>query len=66
LFIYIPNFRKSIGKDGNHFNIAIIDHPTNTVVPDSVLQALYYVLYNMPVICDLEINLGATFQEESH
>jgi len=33
---YIPSSCKSIGNDGNHFNIAIIDPPTNTVVPDSV------------------------------
>jgi len=62
---YIPNSCKSIGNDGNHFNIAIIDPPTNTAVPDSVLQALYYMSDHMPVICDLEINLGSTFQEES-
>ena len=39
--------------------------PTNNIVPDSVLQALYYMSDHMPVICDLEINLGTTFQEES-
>jgi len=58
---YIPNSCKSIGNDGEHLNIAIIDPPTNTVVPDSVLQALYYMSDHMPVICDLEISLG-TYQ----
>lgn len=61
---YISNSCKSIGNDGNHFNIAIIDPPTNTSVPDSVLQALYYMSDHMPVICDLEINLG-TYQGEN-
>ena len=61
---YIPNSCKSVGNDGNHFNIAIIDPPTNTIVPDSVLQALYYMSDHMPVICDLETDLG-TFHGEN-
>ena len=61
---YIPNSCKPIGNDGNHFNIAIIDPPTNTSVPDSVLQALYNMSDHMPVICDLQTNLG-TYQDES-
>lgn len=60
---YIPNSCKSIGNVGNHFNIAIIDPPTNTSVPDSVLQALYYMSDHLPVICDLETNLGTHMQK---
>ncbi len=60
---FISNSCKSIGNDGNHFNIAIIDPPTNTSVPDSVLQALYYMSDHLPVICDLETNLGTHMQK---
>lgn len=52
---YIPNSMKAIGNDGNHLNVAIIDEPANTSVPDSVLQALYYMTDHLPVICDIKI-----------
>ena len=60
---YIPNSCKSIGNDGNHFNISIIDLPTNTNVPDSVAQALYFMSDHLPVICDLE-TVVETYQSE--
>lgn len=61
---YIPNSCKSVGNDGNHFNISIIDPPANTIVPDSVLQALYFMSDHLPVICDLETVIG-TYQSEN-
>ena len=52
---YVANSCKIIGNDGNHFDVAIIDPPVNTAVPDSVLQALYYMSDHLPVICDIDL-----------
>lgn len=54
---YLTDTYKSVGNDANHFNIAIIDEPQNTAVPDSVLQALYFMSDHLPVICDLEVDI---------
>ncbi|MCD4791341.1 MAG: lamin tail domain-containing protein, partial [Bacteroidales bacterium] len=52
---YINNSCKAFGNDGNHYNDALIDPPTNPDVPDSVIQALYYMSDHLPVICDLKV-----------
>ncbi len=59
---YIDNSCYAFGNDGNHFNIAMIDPPVNSVVPDSVVQALYYMSDHLPVLCLLEIDVP----EQSH
>jgi PKD repeat protein len=52
---YVNNSCKAFGNDGNHFNDALIDPPVNPNVPDSVIQALYYMSDHLPVICDLTV-----------
>ena len=52
---YINNSCKAFGNDGNHYNDALIDPPTNPDFPDSVIQALYYMSDHLPVICDLKV-----------
>jgi PKD repeat protein len=52
---YVSNSCKAFGNDGNHFNKALIDSPVNPNVPDSVIQALYYMSDHVPVICDLTV-----------
>jgi hypothetical protein len=52
---YVPNSCKIIGNDGSHMNGAINSAPTNTSVPDSVLQALYTMSDHLPVVCEIEI-----------
>jgi hypothetical protein len=54
---YTTDTYKSVGNDANHFDIAIIDAPQNTSVPDSVLQALYFMSDHLPVICDVEVDI---------
>jgi|GEM_PF-2789918 len=51
----IPGSCHVPGNDGNHFNLALIDPPVITLVPDSVLQALYYMSDHLPVISRLKI-----------
>lgn len=52
---YVDNSCIAFGNDGNHFNEALIDLPVNPNVPDSVIQALYYMSDHLPVICDLTV-----------
>jgi PKD repeat protein len=53
---YIANSCIAFGNDGNHYNIALIDPPVNTNLPDSIIQALYYMSDHLPVICDIMVN----------
>ncbi|NOX47817.1 MAG: PKD domain-containing protein [Chlorobi bacterium] len=52
---YIPNSCIAFGNDGNHYNAALIDPPVNPYLPDSIIQALYYMSDHLPVICDLRV-----------
>jgi PKD repeat protein len=52
---YVSNSCKAFGNDGLHLNDALIDPPVNPNVPDSVIQALYYMSDHLPVICDLTV-----------
>jgi len=60
---YIANSCTSIGNDGNHLNKSIVETPTNSSVPDSVLQALYNMSDHLPVLCEVEITV-TTHQQE--
>ncbi len=55
---YIPGSCIAFGNDSLHFNNALIDLPVNTIVPDSVIQALYYMSDHLPVLC--KIKIGST------
>ena len=52
---YIYNTCHSVSNDGNHLNKSIIASPVNSSVPDSVLQALYFMSDHLPVICNVEV-----------
>jgi hypothetical protein len=52
----LPETYTAIGNDGEHFNRAIIASPTNTSVPDSVLQALHDFSDHLPVFCKMTLN----------
>jgi PKD repeat protein len=52
---YVNNSCMAFGNDGNHFNDALIDLPINPDLPDSIIQALYYMSDHLPVICDLTV-----------
>jgi hypothetical protein len=46
---YLTNSYRALGNDGNHFNSSLISAPTNTMYPDSVVLALYYMSDHLPV-----------------
>ena len=52
---YIPESIVSFGNDGNRLNLSLLDPPTNLSLPDSVIQALYYMSDHLPVLCLVEI-----------
>lgn len=46
---YLTNSYIAVGNDGSHFNTSLISAPTNTMYPDSVVRALYYMSDHLPV-----------------
>ena len=52
----LPETYVAVGNDGEHFNRSIISSPTNTSVPDSVLQALHDFSDHLPVFCKMTLN----------
>lgn len=53
---YVPGTYKAFGQDGQHYNGALIDAPTNTTVPYSVLTKLYYMSDHLPVFMKVAVN----------
>ena len=49
---YVEGSYKVIGNDGNHFNTSIIDG-ANTIVPDSIAEAIYYASDHYPVVAKI-------------
>ena len=59
---YVTGTYKSIGNDGNHFNKAVIESPTNSSVPASVCTSLFNMSDHLPVMmkvatCDVRIGI---------
>ncbi len=52
---YLPGTYKAIGNDGQRFNKALTDAPTNTSVPSNVLGALYNMSDHLPISADFVI-----------
>lgn len=52
---YIANTYKAIGNDGNHYNKSLLESPVNTMYPDSVVRALYYMSDHLPVAMKVEV-----------
>jgi len=52
---------KALGQDGNRFN-GNIQNPANTIVPDSIVSALYQFSDHLPVILDLTIDNTVSVQ----
>lgn len=49
---YVPNSYLAIGNDGNHFNTNLLNGP-NSLYPDSVVNALYFMSDHLPVAMDV-------------
>ncbi|MCD4696541.1 MAG: T9SS type A sorting domain-containing protein [Bacteroidales bacterium] len=46
---------QAVGQDGQHYNQSLLSAPTNTSVPDDVLNALYNMSDHLPVVIDLVV-----------
>lgn len=53
---YVMDSYKVVGQDGQHYNDALTDSPTNSSVPSDVLNALYNNSDHLPVTLTLKIN----------
>ena len=52
---YISNSYKAIGNDGNHFNTNLLNG-SNSMYPDSVVNALYFMSDHLPVALEVLVN----------
>jgi len=53
---YVSESYRAVGQDGQHFNKAVNDSPTNTSVPPDVLNALAYNSDHLPVLMKLAVD----------
>lgn len=53
---YIEGSYKAIGQDGLRFNNSLIDSPTNTSEPFSIIESLYWMSDHLPVQLSLVVN----------
>lgn len=53
---YVANSYKAIGNDGNHYNTSLLALPHNTMYPDSVVNALFYMSDHLPVKLDVLVH----------
>jgi hypothetical protein len=54
---YVPGTYRSLGNDGNHFNKALTDSPTNSSYPASLVQDLYNMSDHLPIFAEFALNL---------
>jgi hypothetical protein len=59
---FITGSYEALGQDGLRFNQTIIT-PANTVVPDSVANALYWISDHLPVMMDVVLDYTAEIPE---
>lgn len=53
---FVPGSYRAVGNDGLHYNKNLLDSPTNTSAPTSVLQSLQKASDHLPVLARLRIN----------
>ncbi len=57
---YIPGSYRTIGNDGNHFNQSLLSG-SNSMYPDSVVNALYYTSDHLPVTLKVKYTVPTDF-----
>jgi hypothetical protein len=60
---YIPGTYKACGNDANHLNKALIESPSNSIVPANVATALFNTSDHLPVSMDLDIGNAVGINE---
>ena len=61
--IYIQDSYKAVGQDGLHFNQSLVSSPTNTSVPEDVLDALYDMSDHLPISLKLLLDTAVGISE---
>lgn len=62
---YIPSSYHALAQDGLHYNKALTDAPTNTLVSSTVLNALYNNSDHLPVILQLLVDKSTGFESST-
>ncbi|HRP52596.1 MAG TPA: T9SS type A sorting domain-containing protein [Fluviicola sp.] len=57
---YVSNSYKAIGNDGNHYNQNILSGG-NSMYPDSLVKALFYMSDHLPVKLDLQYKIPTNY-----
>lgn len=52
---YIHGTYRAIGQDGLHYNTSLIDEPTNTSEPASIISNLYHMSDHLPIYLEIEV-----------
>jgi exonuclease III len=52
---YVDGTYWAYGQDGNHYNDALIDAPTNISLPTGIIQDLYEMSDHLPVYMEIEV-----------
>ncbi len=52
---YVPGSYQAFGNDGQHFNVSLLDAPSNSVVPAAVNQALFNMSDHLPVLMKVAV-----------
>lgn len=53
---FVPGSYRAVGNDGQHYNKNLLDNPTNTAAPTSILQSLQKASDHLPVFARLRVN----------
>lgn len=54
---YIPDSYVALGQDGQHFDTDLIAAPQNSIYPDSLVNAVYYMSDHLPVVMEVAVQL---------
>jgi hypothetical protein len=63
---YVPGSYWTVGDDGLHFNLSILDPPTNTSAPYTVLSAIHNMSDHLPIALDLAFSQPAVGWAQGH
>lgn len=63
---YVPGSYWTVGNDGLHFNLSILDPPTNTSAPYTVLSAIHNMSDHLPIALDLAYSQPAVGWAQGH
>lgn len=53
---YVDGTYEAVGQDGQHFDGDLLSAPSNSMYPDSIVNAVYYMSDHLPIAMDIAIS----------